>query len=240
VDNTSLKDATSTRKPTPAEARRAAKNERKRAGAEAARKAAVVRKRRNAGFGAAFGVIAIVAVIVLISTLGGKPAKKSTASTNPSATATSSAAPAPTAGPQAPPSTPPFPDVPAGESAQLKDKPVVKAGTGTVSKLTVTTLVQGDGPVVKKGDTIRVNYVGVTYKDGAEFDSSWKRSQDFSTAIGEGAVIPGWDQGLVGIKVGSRVQLDIPAALAYGEKATSGPSGDLRFVVDVLAIVPAG
>ena len=66
--------------------------------------------------------------------------------------------------------------------------------------------------------------------------TSWKRGQTFDTQIGTGQVIPGWDQGLVGVKVGSRVQLDIPADLAYGETPEGGaPAGDLRFVVDILA-----
>jgi peptidylprolyl isomerase len=81
-----------------------------------------------------------------------------------------------------------------------------------------------------------VNYVGVTYADGKEFDSSWSRSQAFSFQAGAGNVIQGWDQGLVGVKVGSRVQLDIPADLAYGEKPSGGqPAGALRFIVDVLS-----
>jgi peptidylprolyl isomerase len=244
VDNSSPMPGTSTRKPTPAEARRAAKNERKRAGAEAARRAAAARKRRNAGLGAALGVIAIVGVIVAITTLGGTPAKTPLASTaNNSASAVPPSS-QPTSGPQAPSEAPTpaafAPNVPDGESKKLKTKPVVKAGTGTVSKLQVTTLVKGTGPVVKKDDTIRVDYVGVTYKDGAEFDSSWKDGQDFTTQIGASKVIPGWDQGLVGVKVGSRVQLDIPVALAYGTPTPAGaPAGDLRFVVDILAIVPA-
>jgi peptidylprolyl isomerase len=75
----------------------------------------------------------------------------------------------------------------------------------------------------------------VTYADGQEFDSSWNSGQPLQTPIGAGRLIPGWDQGLVGVPVGSRVQLDIPADLAYGEQPTGGqPAGDLRFVVDIL------
>ncbi len=118
----------------------------------------------------------------------------------------------------------------------LKAKPSVSAGAGELTKLNVTTLVKGDGPAVTAGQTVTVNYVGVSYRTGAEFDSSWKRQQPFSFQVGQGRVIPGWDQGLVGVKVGSRVQLDIPADMAYGEDATGGrPAGPLRFVVDVLS-----
>src|SRR5262249_13927149 len=104
----------------------------------------------------------------------------------------------------------------------LKTKPTVTKGTGDLTKLNVTTLVQGTGPAVTAGQTISVNYVGVSYKTGDEFDSSWKRNEPASFQIGTGNVIKGWDQGLVGVKVGSRVQLDIPADLAYGDKPSGG------------------
>jgi peptidylprolyl isomerase len=115
----------------------------------------------------------------------------------------------------------------------LATKPVVTAGTGEVTKLTVTTLVAGSGSPVSSGQTLSVNYVGVSYKTGVEFDSSWKRSEPFSFTVGQGSVIKGWDQGLIGVKVGSRVQLDIPSDLAYGD--SGNPAGPLRFVVDVLS-----
>jgi peptidylprolyl isomerase len=70
---------------------------------------------------------------------------------------------------------------------------------------------------------------------GKEFDSSWKNNQPASFAIGVGQVIKGWDQGIVGQKVGSRVQLDIPKDLAYGDNPQSADvAGPLRFVVDIL------
>jgi peptidylprolyl isomerase len=105
-----------------------------------------------------------------------------------------------------------------------------------VQKLQVTPLIKGTGPALAPGQTIRANYVGVTYKDGKVFDSSWQSGQLLETQIGVGGLIPGFDQGLIGVPVGSRVQLDIPAKMAYGEKTEGGrPAGDLRFVVDVLA-----
>jgi peptidylprolyl isomerase len=126
--------------------------------------------------------------------------------------------------------------VPAGADPALSTKPTVATPTGDVPALKVTPLVTGTGAAVASGQTITVNYVGVSFKDGTEFDSSWKRSQAFTTPIGQGKVIPGWDQGLVGVKVGSRVQLDIPSNLAYGDNPTGGqPPGALRFVVDVLS-----
>jgi peptidylprolyl isomerase len=105
-----------------------------------------------------------------------------------------------------------------------------------VTKLAVTPLVRGTGPAVAAGQTLSMNYVGATYRDGKVFDSSWESGRPLQIPIGTGQLIPGFDQGLIGVPVGSRVQLDIPADQAYGEKPTGGqPAGDLRFVVDVLA-----
>ena len=107
-----------------------------------------------------------------------------------------------------------------------------------MTKLVVTPIVPGRGPRVKAGQQLTVNYVGVTYSDGKVFDSSWANGQPATFPVGTGNLIPGWDQGLVGVPVGSRIQLDIPADLAYGEKPTGGqPAGDLRFVVDILQAV---
>ena len=112
----------------------------------------------------------------------------------------------------------------------LSKEPDVAKGSGKLGKLAVKELVPGTGPVVRKGQTITANYKLVSYQTGQVIDSSWTRGQPFSTAIGTGAVIKGWDEGIPGQKVGSRIQLDVPAALAYGPQ-----EGDLRFVVDILA-----
>ena len=121
------------------------------------------------------------------------------------------------------------------EPSRDPSKPVVGKGSGELTSLTVITIIRGTGDPVAIGQSVTADYVGVFYLTGAEFDSSWGQ-QPFTFVIGEGAVIEGWDQGLVGVPVGSRVQLDIPADLAYGENPTAGqPAGPLRFVVDVLA-----
>lgn len=118
----------------------------------------------------------------------------------------------------------------------LQSAPEVKAGEGDVKELKVTPIVTGAGPKVAAGQQLTVNYVGVTYKDGKEFDSSWKTGQPAQFPVGAGQLIEGWDKGLVGVAVGSRVQLDIPAKMAYGDPAPAGrPGGDLRFIIDVLA-----
>ncbi|PWR10489.1 peptidylprolyl isomerase [Micromonospora acroterricola] len=197
----------------------------------AAQKAAEAKRRRQAWAGGLAGV-AVVAVLITVFVLVGQGDDKSAnqADATPSASAS-----APVPGDAA---APPAPQLPAGADPALGSKPTVAAGKGELKKLAVTPLIKGTGPAVKQGQTITTNYVGVFYKDGKEFDSSWKAGQPATFPIGVGQVIPGWDQGLVGVTVGSRVQLDIPGELAYGndEAAAGGrPTGPLRFVVDVLA-----
>ncbi|MEV6600820.1 FKBP-type peptidyl-prolyl cis-trans isomerase [Actinoplanes sp. NPDC051346] len=191
-------------------------------------------KRGQALAGALAGV-AVIAVLVAVF-VGiqrsdddkATPAAGPAAASAPAADAPTPAAPTPAAPSEAPAQDPVDP--------ALQKKPVVKAGTGDVTKLVVKQLVAGKGPKLVAGQTIRANYIGVTYADGKMFDSSWERGEPAEFPVGVGQLIKGWDQGLVGVPVGSRVQLDIPADLAYGEKTTGGrPAGDLRFVVDVLA-----
>ena len=95
----------------------------------------------------------------------------------------------------------------------------------------------GTGPEAKAGAAVTVNYVGVLYKGGKEFDASWKRNEPFTFALGKGQVITGWDQGVAGMKVGGRRELIIPAELAYGATGsppTIPPNAPLVFVVDLL------
>lgn len=199
------------------------KAERRALGKQAALKRAQAKRRKKILNNlAAVGIIAVVIGVVVAAMLGafgGGPA-------DPSASATPGASSSAPAGAGF--------ELPEGMDPQLKTKPTVTAGTGDVTKLTVTTLVEGTGAAVASGQTITVNYVGVDYDTGEEFDSSWSRGETAAFAIGVGQVIPGWDQGLVGVKIGSRVQLDIPAELAYGEQSSGGPAGDLRFVVDIV------
>ena len=106
------------------------------------------------------------------------------------------------------------------------------------STLSVTTLVQGTGPAAAKGQELVVQYVGEIWASGKEFDSSWKRGSPVAFPIGQGQLIPAWDTGLVGVKVGSRVLMVVPPASGYGSAGQSqaGISGTdtLVFVVDVL------
>ena len=124
-------------------------------------------------------------------------------------------------------------------ATDLKHKPKVAKPSGNPpSQLVVKDLVVGKGPAAKPGDTLSVAYVGKSFSTGKQFDASWDRpGPAFQFPLGGGQVIQGWDQGLVGVKVGRRVQLDIPADLAYGDNPGSGsPSGALRFIVDVLSV----
>ncbi|MEU8346214.1 FKBP-type peptidyl-prolyl cis-trans isomerase [Spirillospora sp. NPDC048832] len=105
-------------------------------------------------------------------------------------------------------------------------------------KLQVKTLVEGTGPALAKGDDAVVNYVGKIWKSGDKFDSSWDSKQPANFPIGTGATIPGFDKGLTGAKVGSRVLLVLPPAEGYGKQGSPPKiKGDdtLVFVVDILA-----
>jgi len=119
--------------------------------------------------------------------------------------------------------------------------PTIKMPASTPPTTLVTkTLLQGNGPVVIKGQTVVVQYVGATWATGKVFDASWNRSQPFGFTIGAtpSKVIPGWDQGLTGQRVGSRVMLVIPPAEGYGK--TGNPQAGIKgtdtlvFVVDIL------
>ena len=104
--------------------------------------------------------------------------------------------------------------------------------------LVVQPLIKGDGPVVQAGQTITVHYTGAIWDSGKVFDSSWKAGDPVQFPIGAGAVIKGWDDGLVGQTVGSQVLLAIPPDLGYGSagntKAGIKGTDTLVFVVDIL------
>jgi peptidylprolyl isomerase len=123
-------------------------------------------------------------------------------------------------------------------SGPLSKEPALKPPSGPAPRKLVTKdLLAGTGPEAKAGETVTVNYVGILYKGGKEFDASWKRNEPFSFSLGKGQVIPGWDQGVAGMKVGGRRELIIPSALAYGPKGSPPaipPNAPLVFVVDLL------
>ena len=102
--------------------------------------------------------------------------------------------------------------------------------------LVIEDLIVGDGTEAKAGDTVSAHYVGVSHSSGEEFDSSWGRGQPLEFRLGVGMVIPGWDRGIEGMKVGGRRKLTIPPNLAYGDRGAGGaigPGETLIFVVDL-------
>ncbi len=116
----------------------------------------------------------------------------------------------------------------------------VSEGATEPSDLVIDDVVPGSGEVVGAGDLIEVKYVGVLLENGAEFDASWNRNQTFFVPIGVGAVIPGWDQGLVGMREGGRRLLVIPSDLGYGAAGAGAavpPNATLLFAVDLVGIV---
>jgi FKBP-type peptidyl-prolyl cis-trans isomerase len=123
-------------------------------------------------------------------------------------------------------------------SGPLASEPKVTPPSGAApATLEKKDLVIGTGKEAKAGDTVTVNYVGVLYKGGKEFDASWKRKEPFQFKLGQGQVIKGWDQGVAGMKVGGRRELVIPAELAYGKTGSPPaipPNAPLVFVVDLL------
>ena len=130
---------------------------------------------------------------------------------------------------------------PVADAQDLEKKPGIPKPSGEPGdKLVVKDLVVGEGPAAKSGDALTVRYVGVSYSTGKEFDASWKTDENaFPFTLGEGGVIQGWDQGIVGMKVGGRRQLVIPPDLGYGAE---GSGADIKggetlvFVVDLKKI----
>lgn len=119
-------------------------------------------------------------------------------------------------------------------------KPVLAfTGEDPSEELVVEVLHGGDGPEVEAGDEIHCHYLGQVW-DGDIFDNSYDRGQALSFQIGVGMVIRGWDDGLVGQKVGSRVLLSIPSEFGYGDRGV--PQAGIRggdtlvFVTDILGI----
>ena len=122
-------------------------------------------------------------------------------------------------------------------SKDVNEKPEIPKPTGSPpTKLEALDIVKGKGTAAKKGDKVTVQYVGVAFSTGEEFDASWERNEPFEFTLGAGEVIPGWDEGVVGMKEGGRRQLTIPPELAYGTNGSPpaiGPNETLVFVIDL-------
>jgi peptidylprolyl isomerase len=124
------------------------------------------------------------------------------------------------------------------QDANLSVKPLIPKPQGDPpATLQVRDVVTGKGRAAQSGNNVSVQYVGVAWSTGQEFDSTWSRGkQPFTFNLGAGMVIPGWDQGIVGMKPGGRRLLVIPPSLAYGPQGQPpviGPNETLVFVVDL-------
>jgi peptidylprolyl isomerase len=120
------------------------------------------------------------------------------------------------------------------------ERPEIDPPEGDVPfELGIDDLTVGDGDEATAGKKVTVHYVGVSFLTGEQFDASWDRGQPFEFKLGKGQVIPGWDQGVAGMKVGGRRRLTIPSAMAYGARGAGGvikPHEPIVFVVDLLAV----
>ncbi|MFH8626635.1 FKBP-type peptidyl-prolyl cis-trans isomerase [Streptomyces vietnamensis] len=131
-----------------------------------------------------------------------------------------------------------LPAITAGE--KFGEKPTLSKGEGDPPKdLKVNVISEGNGAVTKKGDALQVNYLGQAWDSTTPFDNSFDRGQPFDLTLGAGQVIKGWDQGLEGQKVGSRIEIGIPPELGYGAQGQGDikPNATLVFVVDILKAV---
>ncbi len=120
------------------------------------------------------------------------------------------------------------------------ERPKLEKPEGDVPfDLGIEDLTVGEGAEATKGTKVSVHYVGVAFSTGEEFDASWNRGQPFEFKLGSGQVIPGWDAGVQGMKVGGRRKLTIPSAMAYGARGADNvirPHEPLVFVVDLLGV----
>ena len=119
-------------------------------------------------------------------------------------------------------------------------KPVIVVPKGfPPGELEIEDLIVGDGTEATAGMQVTVDYAGVSWSSGREFDASWNRNDTFTFGLGAGQVIPGWDQGVQGMKVGGRRRLTIPPGMAYGSSGAGGvigPNETLIFVVDLRSV----
>lgn len=122
-------------------------------------------------------------------------------------------------------------------SGAINQVPTITKPTGTPpSTLQIRDIAIGNGAVIASSSTVTVQYTGISWSDGQTFDSSWQRGQ--AATFGLSQVIPGWQQGLLGMKVGGRRLIIIPPALGYGASGSGSIKGNetLVFVVDLLAV----
>jgi peptidylprolyl isomerase len=120
------------------------------------------------------------------------------------------------------------------------ERPQIDKPEGDIPfELGIEDIIVGEGDEATKGAKVSVHYVGASFSSGDEFDASWDRGQPFEFKLGKGQVIPGWDTGVQGMKVGGRRKLTIPSAMAYGGRGAGSvikPHEPLVFVIDLLSV----
>lgn len=206
--------------------------------------------------GAAAAVVAVVAIVLAFTLTGNnKPAASESSPVADAAASGAGSSGAASSAPASPTPPPPthadgctskpsvvaspianFPIIPGGVDPALKVEPTVTIPAGTVPiTLQTKDLIVGTGETVQADDTVTVNYLGLNYVDCTEFDSSWAHSQEATFQLSQ--VVPGFGQGVTGMKVGGRRQIVIPPSLGYGTEGSGSitPNEELVFVVDVLA-----
>lgn len=122
---------------------------------------------------------------------------------------------------------------------RTKPDVTVPGGPPPGKALQIDDLEVGTGEEATPGHRVEVHYVGVSWSTGDQFDASWDRGSTFRFQLGGGQVIPGWEKGVAGMKVGGRRRLTIPPALAYGDRGAGAavkPGETLVFVVDLLSV----
>ena len=187
-----------------------------------------------------FLILPLLFVVFAFAACGGEDDRSGESGAAPSEEATEApteaATEAPTeAAPEAAAPTEGKTGVKVGGKAGEKPTIEIPEGAEPPSELTIEDLEEGDGAEAKAGTTVSVDYIGALYKDGTEFDNSYDRGEPISFPLGAGQVIPGWDQGFEGMKVGGRRVLVIPSNLAYGPTGQGpiGPDEALVFVVEL-------
>jgi peptidylprolyl isomerase len=126
-----------------------------------------------------------------------------------------------------------------GDATKERTKAIIKAAdnNGNVKSMIIEDINVGEGAEVKNGDTVAVHYVG-NLQDGTEFDNSKKRGEPFTFTVGGSQVIKGWEEGLIGMKIGGKRVLIIPPEKAYGERGIGPipPNATLVFAIELVEI----
>ena len=123
----------------------------------------------------------------------------------------------------------------------MSEKPhvYVPAGEAPPAELVIEDIEVGDGEEAKAGHNVEVHYAGNAWSTRQQFAASWDRGETFGSRLGAGQVIGGWDQGVVGMKIGGRRRIVIPPELGYGSRGAGGvikPNETLVFVVDLIGL----